>query len=70
MQKPSTGQQLSPALTPTHCGSKFAESSVIGVCEGAAVQRRVRNLQRLVPGRDSSDRWARDVDMDQRLAYS
>lgn len=53
-QKPNTGQQLSPALTPTHCGSKFAESSLMGVCEGAVVQGRVRNLQRLIPVRRSS----------------
>lgn len=53
-QKPNTGQSLSPARTPTHCGSKSAESSLTGVCEGAVVQGRVRNLQRLIPVRRSS----------------
>lgn len=42
---------------PTHCGSRFAESSSARVSEGVAAQGTVRNPAKSIPARESTRGW-------------
>lgn len=64
--RPGTGTAEKPVLAsgsyqrsqPTHCGSRFAESSAAGVSEGVvAAQGAVRNPVRRIPARESRRGW-------------